>query len=158
EYVNLPARNLLALPSHIGAKEGTLIEPLAVALHSLKFAALRPGGAAAVLGAGPIGLLTIAALKLSGAGRIWAIDPLPARRDLARGMGADAVMDPSAVDARVFHDIVFDCAAKGDSVRQAIEMARAGGRVVFTGIPSEQETPIDFHAWRRKELALFQVR
>jgi L-iditol 2-dehydrogenase len=39
-----------------------------------------------------------------------------------------------------------------------IQVARAGGRVVFTGIPSEMETPIGFHAWRRKELALFQVR
>ena len=158
EYVNLPARNLLALPSHIGAKEGTLIEPLAVALHSLKFAALKPGDTAAVLGAGPIGLLTVAALKLSGAGRIWAIDPLPTRRELARAMGADAVIDPSDVDGQVLHDVVFDCAAKGASVRQSIAMARAGGRVVFTGIPSELETPIDFHTWRRKELALFQVR
>ena len=37
-------------------------------------------------------------------------------------------------------------------------MTRRAGRVVFTGIPSELETPIEFHTWRRKELALFQVR
>src|SRR5207244_7755800 len=80
------------------------------------------------------------------------------RRERARTIGADADFQPSAVDGRVLHDVVFDCAAKGGSVRQAIEMARAGGRVVFTGIPSELETPVEFHTWRRKELALFQVR
>ena len=71
EYVNLPARNLLALPSNLGANEGALIEPLAVALHSMKFGQPKPGETAAVFGAGPIGLLTVAVLKLSGASRVF---------------------------------------------------------------------------------------
>jgi L-iditol 2-dehydrogenase len=167
EYVNLPVRNLLALPSSLDAIEGSLIEPLSVALHSMKFGLPKPGETAAVFGAGPIGLLTLAILKLSGTGRVWVIEPVPARRELARRMGADAAIDPSAVDAaqQVLADtgnrgvdLVFDCAAKGASVRQSIQVARKAGRVVFTGIPSELETAIEFHAWRRKELALFQVR
>ncbi len=167
EYVNLPARNLLALPPNLGANEGTLIEPLAVALHSMKFGQPKPGETAAVFGAGPIGLLTVAVLKLSGASRVFAIDPVPARRELARQMGADSSLDPNAVDvvreilgstAKRGVDLVFDCAVKGESARQSIQVARSAGRVVFTGIPSEMESPIDFHSWRRKELALFQVR
>jgi L-iditol 2-dehydrogenase len=167
EYVNLPARNVLALPSNLDANLGSLIEPLAVALHSMKFGQPKPGETAAVFGAGPIGLLTLAVLKLSGAGRVWVIEPVPARRELALGVGADAAIDPAPVDAarQVLSDtggrgvdVVFDCAAKGASVRQSIQVARNAGRVVFTGIPSELETAIEFHAWRRKELALFQVR
>ena len=167
ELVNLPAANLLALPASLGPEEGSLVEPLSVALHSMKFGQPTPGETAAVFGAGPIGLLTIAVLKLSGAWRVWAIEPVAARRELARFMGADAVLDPDAVDAarqiladtgKRGVDVVFDCAAKGASTRQAIEVARAAGRVVFTGIPAELETPIEFHAWRRKELALYQVR
>ena len=159
DYVNLPARNLIALPPGLGAGEGSLIEPLAVVLHSMKFAQPRPGETAVVFGAGPIGLLTIAVLKLSGVSRLWAVEPVPARRELAARLGADAAFDPSAVDVpRRGVDLVIDCAAKPQSVTQAIQVARAGGRVVFTGIPSEMETPIGFHAWRRKELALFQVR
>jgi L-iditol 2-dehydrogenase len=167
DYVNLPARNLLALPSNLGPNEGSVIEPLSVVLHSMKFGQPQPGETAAVFGAGPIGLLTMAVLKLSGVSRVWAIDPVPARRELARRMGADAAIDPGAVDAgrqlladtgKRGVDMVFDCAAKGASVRQSIEVARSAGRVVFTGIPSELETPIEFHVWRRKELALFQVR
>jgi L-iditol 2-dehydrogenase len=167
DYVNLPAGNLLALPANLGSTEGSLIEPLSVALHSLKFGQPKPGETAAVFGAGPIGLLTLAILKLSGASRVWVIEPVPARRELARQMGADAAIDPASVDAarQVLADtgnrgvdLVFDCAAKGASVRQSIEVARKAGRVVFTGIPQELETRIDFHVWRRKELALFQVR
>lgn len=154
-YVNLPAGNLLPLPPHIGTNQAILIEPLAVALHSMKFAQPKPGETAAVFGAGPIGLLTLAVLRLSGAARVWVIDPVPARRALARQMGADSIMDPNEI-SRV--DVVFDCAAKGDSISQSIRVARSAGRVVFTGIPSETESPIDFHSWRRKELALFQVR
>ena len=62
--VNLPAANLLA---HSGGamslESATLVEPLAVALHSMKFAAIAAGETVAVFGAGPIGLLTVACLK-----------------------------------------------------------------------------------------------
>lgn len=164
EFVNLPVENLLALPPHVDVTLGTLVEPLAVALHSLGFARLQPGETAAVFGAGPIGLLTVMALRLSGAGRIWSIEPDSARRDLAKLLGADAALDPASAD-QIQADTrnrgvnaVFDCAAKPESVRQSILVARYGGRVVYTGIPSEITTPIDFHVWRRKELTLFPVR
>ena len=48
-----------------------LVEPLAVALHSMQFAAIGIGETAAVFGAGPIGLLTVACLRAAGASRIW---------------------------------------------------------------------------------------
>src|SRR5262249_55189057 len=55
-------------------------------------------------------------------------------------------------------DVVFDCATKGATVAQALELAANGGRVVYTGIPSELQVPVDFHLWRRKELGVHQVR
>ena len=98
EYVNLPVSNLHALPPNLGVNEGSLIEPLAVALHSMTIGQPKLGETAVVFGAGPIGLLTIAALKLYGVKRVWAIEPVPARQELARIMGADAVIDPTAAD------------------------------------------------------------
>jgi L-iditol 2-dehydrogenase len=167
DCVNLPAENLLALPAHLDAGLGSLIEPLAVALHSLEFARPRTGETGVVFGAGPIGLLTLAVLKLSGMGRVWVVEPVAARREMARTMGADGAIDPGEVDAaaRILAetgkrgvDLAIDCAAKAGTARQAIQAARHAGRVVFTGIPTEMETPIEFHTWRRKELALYQVR
>ena len=167
ERVNLPATNVLPLPPEVGLDEGTLFEPLAVTLHSMKFAALQPGERVLVLGAGPIGLLTIALLRLSGAGRIWAVDPVAARRELALRLGADAAIDPTSVDP--VHellsetrgrgvDVAIDCAARGESINHAIGAARNAGRIVVTGIPSAARVALDFHVMRRKELALLNVR
>ncbi len=167
EYVNLPAQNVLPLPREVSPAAGTLFEPLAVALHSMKFAAVQAGERVAVFGAGPIGLLTIAVLRLSGAGRIWAVEPVAARRELALKIGADAAIDPAAVDpVRELLkdtggrgvDVAIDCAARGESTNQALGAARNAGRVVITGIASEVRVPLDFHVMRRKELALFNVR
>src|SRR4029077_9177454 len=74
ETVNLPVANLVAIPPDLSLELATIVEPLAVAMHSLKFAAIQPGETVAVLGAGPIGLLTIACLKVAGAGRIFAVE------------------------------------------------------------------------------------
>lgn len=165
ERIVLPAANVLPLPPGLSLEEATLFEPLAVALHSLKFVSLAPGETVAVFGAGPIGLLTIAALKLSGAARVWAVDPVPARRALALGVGAASALAPAdALEAisrdtgRRGVDAAIDCAAKGDSINQCLRVARNAGRVVATGIPAEAQVPIDFHVMRRKELAFYNVR
>ncbi len=166
QYVNLPAANVIALPKGVGYAEGTLFEPLAIVLHSMKFAQPRPGETAVVFGAGPIGLLTIAVLRMAGAGRIWSVEPVAERRVLARSMGADATLDskPDAV-AQIKRDtggrgvdMTFDCAAKDGTLNQCLHAAASTGRVIYTGIPSEISIPLDFHEMRRKELAIFNVR
>ncbi len=167
ETVNLPAANLLPLPAVLSLEEGTLFEPLAVALHSMQFAAIRLGESVVVFGAGPIGLLTIAVLRLSGAGRIWSVEPVAARRELALKMGADAAIDPVAADPvrELLRetggrgvDAAIDCATRGDSLSQGIRATRNAGRLVITGIPSAARVAVDFHTMRRKELAVLNVR
>jgi L-iditol 2-dehydrogenase len=167
EFVNLPVPNLLAIPKSLSLELATLVEPLAVALHSMQFAAVQPGETVAVFGAGPIGLLTIACLKVAGAGRIWAVDPVGHRRDLARHMGADAALNPDELDAvRQIHadtgnrgvDCAMDCAARQHTTNWAIQAARNGGRMVLTGIHSDALVPFEVSPMRRKELAIFNVR
>ena len=167
DFVNLPAHNLLAKPAGVGLKELTLFEPLAVVLHSLEFVQLRAGETFAVFGAGPIGLMTIAALKMSGAGRVYAVDPVPHRRELARVMGADVVIDPTQVSAgaEIMRDTngrgvdaSIDCAARDGSMNEALLATRNAGRVIITGIPPEPEPALKFHVARRKELAIYNVR
>jgi L-iditol 2-dehydrogenase len=167
ERVNLPVENLLAQPSHVPVSAATLVEPLAVALHSLTLARPVLGETAAVFGAGPIGLLTVAALKRAGVGRVFSVEPVAHRRELARLMGADAQLGASAADAaRTILtdtanrgvDMVFDCAAAAQTADASLQVAASGGRVVFTGIPAERRVSHDVHLWRRKELAVHQVR
>jgi L-iditol 2-dehydrogenase len=86
ELINLPVANFLPIPAGMSFDEATLAEPLAIGLHSIRLASIGPGESVAVIGAGPIGLLTIAALRALGAGRIWAVEPLPHRRELDSGV------------------------------------------------------------------------
>ena len=120
ERLNLPAANLLPLAPRLSFQYATLFEPLAVVLHSLKFAALQPLETAAVLGAGPIGLMTVILLKMCGAGRVFLVEPIAHRREMGRSSGADAVIDPSGEDASSLIlretggrgvDLAIDCAA-----------------------------------------------
>ena len=167
EFVNLPAHNLLPLPRNLNFNEGTLVEPFAIILHSLNFAAVKPGETALVFGAGPIGLLTIAGLKLAGASRVWSVEPLAHRRELALQMGADAAIDPAQMDpvkqilsdtGQRGVDVTLDCATQQDTINQSLHATRNAGRVVITGIPSEEYVKLAFHVIRRKELTFYSVR
>jgi L-iditol 2-dehydrogenase len=167
EVVNLPVTNVIPLPSNISYEQGSLAEPLAVVMHSMKFADPRVGETAVVFGAGPIGLLTAIVLKMSGIGRLWVVEPLEHRRAMALSQGVDVVLDPGAVDvvAEIRKDtgnrgvdLVIDCAAKDGTMNQCLRVARNAARIVYTGIPSELTVNLEFHEIRRKELILYNVR
>lgn len=164
EIVNLPAHNLIPVPKQIGLREATLIEPIGVALHSLTFASVRAHETAVVFGAGPIGVLTIAALKLAGAGRVWAVDPVAHRREMAKAMGADAVLDTGDPVGTILHDtgnrgvdLAFDCAAGEDTVNQCIGALAKGGRLIYTAIPAAVHVPFHAPGLRKKEITFFNV-
>lgn len=165
DLVTLPASNLLPLPEGMGFAEGTLFEPLAVALHSMAWVRLAPGETAAVFGCGPIGVLTIAVLKMHGARRVFAVDPVAHRREMGLAFGADAVLDPSEAVAAIRAgtqgrgvDVAIDCVTRGGSLDQCCLTVARGGRVVVTGIPSDAMPAIHFHELRRKEAPLYTVR
>ena len=165
EFVNLPVTNFLPIPTEMSFDEATLVEPLAIGLHSVRLVSITPGETVAVIGAGPIGLMTIAALRAVGAGKIWAVEPMPHRRELARGVGADVVLEPGEAVAEVLRgtgqrgvDCAIDCAAGEHTTSQAIQMARNAGRVALTGIHSTPFVAMDGSAMRRKELTIFNVR
>jgi L-iditol 2-dehydrogenase len=165
ELVNLPVANFLPIPGGMSSNEAALAEPLAIAIHSLRLASIRPGETVAVIGAGPIGLLTIAALRATQAGRVWAVEPLAHRRELARGIGADAAVEPGEAVEEILSgtgqrgvDCAIDCAAGEHTTSQAIQLTRNAGRVALTGIHSTPFVSMDGSAMRRKELTIFNVR
>src|SRR5438477_6389858 len=165
ELVNLPIVNFLPIPAAMSFNEAALAEPLAIAMHSLRLASIRPGETVAVLGAGPIGLLTIAALRATQAGRILAVEPLAHRRELALLMGAHAALEPGESVEEILSltgqrgvDCAIDCAAGEHTTSQAIQLTRNAGRVALTGIHATPLVSMDGSAMRRKELTIFNVR
>jgi L-iditol 2-dehydrogenase len=165
ELVNLPVANFRPIPAAMPFGAAALAEPLAIAMHSLRITSIRPGETVAVIGAGPIGLMTIAALRAAGAGRIWAVEPLAHRRELALAIGAGAALEPGEAIEEILRstgqrgvDCAIDCAAGRETTNQAVMLARNAGRVAITGIHSTRNVAIDWSAMRRKELAIFNVR
>jgi (R,R)-butanediol dehydrogenase / meso-butanediol dehydrogenase / diacetyl reductase len=126
------------LPTDVGA----LVEPLAVGYHAVRLSGLRPGGTAAVFGAGPIGLVTTAALKAAGAGKVVVVEPAAARKAKAAGAGADEVLDPTGTDVPAAirdltaggADVAFECAGVDAVLAAAIGSVRPGGTVVNVAI------------------------
>jgi L-iditol 2-dehydrogenase len=165
ELVNLPAANFKSIPATMSFSEASLAEPLAIAIHSLRLTSIQQGETVAVIGAGPIGLMTVAALRAVGAGRIWAIEPLNHRREMARALGAHGTLAPEEALEEILRatdhrgvDCAIDCAAAADTSNQAVLLTRNAGRVALTGIHSTPLVSLDGSAMRRKELAIFNVR
>ncbi len=165
ELVNLPVANFRPIPTSMSFDEATLAEPLAIALHSLRLVSICPDETVVVIGAGPIGLLTIAALRAAKAGRIWAVEPQAHRRELARRIGADVVIEPEEAAEEILSetgqrgvDCAIDCAAGEHTTGQAVQLTRSAGRVALTGIHSIPLVSLDGSAMRRKELTIFNVR
>lgn len=167
ELLIVPARNCFPLPESLSMDAGALLEPLGVALHALDLAKLRLAKPVAVLGCGPIGLLIIRLAKLAGAAPLYAIDQFDWRLDAAREWGADEVIDMRTEDsiealrARTGGrgvPTVIEAAWAGDAVRQAVEMADLGGRVVLVGIPGDDSAHFKHSSARRKGLSLIMCR
>lgn len=93
EFVVVPARIAYHLPENLSFKEAALLEAVAVALHAVSLAPIKPDDSALVIGAGTIGLLVQQALAAAGCKRVFVADVDPARLKLSKQLGATAVLD-----------------------------------------------------------------
>jgi L-iditol 2-dehydrogenase len=141
ERVSVPMRNLRRLPESVCDLEASLIEPLAVALRAVNLTPFELGATVAIVGAGPIGLLALLAVKLKGAGTVIVSDLSEHRLELARRLGADLLVnaknDPVQFVRDATHgegsDAVLEAVGVTPSVRHAIGMARTGGTITWIG-------------------------
>ena len=161
-----------AVPAALADEAAVLIEPFACCIH----AALRGGATkddiVVVSGAGTIGLLTIAAVRLfTPPKRLIAIAKHPTQRDLARKLGADQVVAPAEVFQRVRFataarrlegmnrslllggaDVTFECVGRAASLNDAVRFTREGGMVVAVGMPGEEK--VDWAPIWQRELTV----
>jgi L-iditol 2-dehydrogenase len=166
EWMQMPARSCFPVPDSVDDIEAALLEPLGVAIHALDLARARVGQSMAILGAGPIGLLILQVARLAGADPIFVTDKLDWRLALAQQWGAVPVNCESENPAQRINsetrgrgvDVAIEAAWGGDSIEQAAEIARLGGRLVLVGIPSDDRLGLKHSTARRKGLSILMSR
>jgi threonine dehydrogenase-like Zn-dependent dehydrogenase len=135
------------------------VEPASVAVHALARANLRSGEQVVVFGAGPIGLATTLAAARKGA-RVTTVDPVPARRDLAKRLGAEhATWDPPEDLEAELKDwtngegppLIVETSGETEALPAAVRMISAAGRVVVVGM-SSGTAPLRPGAFPEKEI------
>jgi L-iditol 2-dehydrogenase len=162
EYFTARAEWLHKLPPHLTFTQGALVEPFTVAYAAVRAAGIDPSDRVAVLGAGPIGLLTAMAATGRGA-EVTVIEPQPGRRATAAGLGAAAALDPGADDlvgqARDLtggdlFDVVIESAGHPAAMAQALTLAGNHGRIVYVGIDVGRTVPAELGLIQAKSLSI----
>jgi (R,R)-butanediol dehydrogenase/meso-butanediol dehydrogenase/diacetyl reductase len=141
--VSVPAYGCHALPATVDDRAGAVVEPLAVAVHAARRARLAGGERAAIVGAGPVGLLLLQVLRARGVPWVAVVEPREERRRRASGLGAAVVLDPAAGDpARALAaltgeqraEVAFECVGSEAAFATAVRLTGKGGRVVLVGL------------------------
>lgn len=159
ELIRVPAENarldVLELPAAVSDAAATLIEPLGCVIRGQRRAGVGPGARVAVVGAGAMGLLEIAAARAAGAAAVVAVDPRGDRRALAEGAGAAALAEaePGEV-ARLLGgpaSQVVVCTSHPGAIAGALHLAGPAGVVQLFAPPAPGTAiPLDLAAvfWR----------
>jgi threonine dehydrogenase-like Zn-dependent dehydrogenase len=153
EYTVSKEERLFRIPDNVSYEEGALAEPVSVAYHGVWGAGggVAPHDRALVFGAGPIGLFAMQTCKASGAPVIM-IEPQPFRQQLARDLGADVVIDPTAgdvVEQVLEHTggrgatLVLECSGSNGALEAMIDAVAKQGRIVLIGQSAGRRIPIE---------------
>ncbi|PLB44823.1 GroES-like protein [Aspergillus steynii IBT 23096] len=158
------AINCIILPDSVSLRVGALLEPLAVAWHSIRLSGFQIKQTAVVLGAGPIGLAIVMLLRVWGARTIVVSEVTPSRKRMAVQFGADVVVDPSEksnedpVLSAIYNinvdgaDVVFDATGLQVTLDTAIAAVRPGGTVFNVAV---HEKPLQLNL---NDLVCFEKR
>ncbi len=162
---------LHAVPERFTDEDAVIVEPTACAVHAALSGGIQPDDTVAVVGAGTLGLATIAALHLlvrpTTACTVLAGAKHPHQRRVAESLGADIVVPPEQLARAVRRqagslvlagrltggaDVVFDCVGSSESLTQSLAMVRPRGRVVVVGMPAK--VSVDLAPLWHRELTL----
>jgi threonine dehydrogenase-like Zn-dependent dehydrogenase len=140
-YKTVRAAEALRVPEGLSLKHAALTEPLAVALHGITRAGgARPGTRWLVTGGGPIGFLSIAALKALGVDDVVVSEPKASRRALCEKLGARAVDPAELITPAMPYDLVdepfdvaLECSGNGRAQESALAQLKRAGTLVLVG-------------------------
>lgn len=143
EYIRVPRinvdRGVFLLPNELSYEDGVFIEPLACVVRGQKVAGIKPAQSVLILGGGISGLLHLLSAAACGAGRIIVTDVNDYRLNLAKKLGAEAVLKASdnipeqvkQINSGRLVDLCIVCTSAKQAFEQAIESVDRGGTILF---------------------------
>jgi D-xylulose reductase len=141
-----PADFTFKLPDHVSYAEGAMVEPLAVGVHAATKVQVQPGDLAVVIGAGPIGMVTVLAALAAGCARVIVSDIHEPKLELARKLGAVLPVNVRSRNLREVvmresdgwgADVVFECSGYPPAMAEMFDLVCPGGKIALVGIPLE---------------------
>lgn len=145
EYIAVPWEKVIPIDGAMSFKDAAMLEPLAVGVHAVKLGRVAAGQRILIIGGGVIGLLLAQAARAAGA-VVAVADIAEARLQMARSLGIPhaihSATQPLREAVRAIHpdgmDVIFECVGLPATVRQAIEAARKGSRIVIVGVVNDE--------------------
>lgn len=165
EYIVTPEDSCFTINGKISFEQGVLCEPLAIGIYAVKQANLPENADIAILGAGPIGLSCLVSVA-GNKNSCYVTEKIEERMEAAKNNGAIWVGNPNKEDivkgilkqepAGV--DVAFECAGQQETIDQAIELLKPGGKLMLVGIPRLERVSFSIDKIRRKEITIVNVR
>ena len=143
EYISIDAKQAFLLPTEVSLPAGSLIEPLMMAMHAISKARLDWGKNLIILGGGAMGQIILKLARQYPLGKIVVVEPVAAKREMAKRFGADVVLDPSGcnlvteallLNGGMGYDAVIEASGSRGSAQTALNIVARGGSVVYFGL------------------------
>lgn len=144
EYVCCDKQRVFHLPDTLSLQAGSLIEPLMMAMHAVDKAKLHYGSSVLLLGCGAMGQIILKLIRQHPVGRIVVVEPMEEKREQAKKLGADLVLDANDSDMLMSaiqqanggmgYDSVLEVSGSRSSAQMALNMVARGGSVVYFGL------------------------
>jgi L-iditol 2-dehydrogenase len=166
EYTVVPLKAVHKLPQALSWDEGAFTDNIGIALYAVERGHLQPGESVVVLGPGAFGALAVQVARAMGAARVVLVGTRQERLQRMQHLGADALIAATGEDAIAQTraaldgrgaDLVVEFAGTADAARQAIQMARRGGRIVLAGStgPGRELSGVDLSTIVRGHLDIY---
>ncbi|TXT63382.1 MAG: alcohol dehydrogenase [Promethearchaeota archaeon] len=162
DYLIVPSEKVIPIPDDLSLLDAVLSEPIAVGVHAAKKAGVLLNKNVVIIGSGMIGLSVLANVVKGGAENITVIDLSDSRLKKAEILGATQTINATKTDAMEEMkqnqpyegiDVVFECVGVEQSIRDAIEIVRKGGKIIVVGVFGE-ETEVQMAYVQDRELEL----
>jgi L-iditol 2-dehydrogenase len=166
EYIVMPEDCCFPIGDKLTFTQAVLCEPMAIAVYAVKQARLQENSDITILGAGPIGLSCLVTAEAENVNACYVTEKIKERVEVAEKGGATWVGNPNKEDivkeilgrqpAGV--DVVFECAGQQETIDQAVELLKPGGKLMLIGIPRTTRISLVIERIRRKEITIINVR